>query len=96
MMTAKLAAQYPHGDYGATDIGDDFAIAGDYSDAAQWFQRAYDQREFALYTIPYDRAIAPAFFQTPEWKALWQRQLVREWQAAHDAVSRDLGARPTG
>ncbi|HEY1638454.1 MAG TPA: hypothetical protein VGF62_08020 [Rhizomicrobium sp.] len=95
-MTDKLAAQFPHGDYGALDIGDDYAIAGAYPEAIKWLTRSYDQHEFTFFTLPYDRAIAPAFFQTRGWKALWQRPLVQQWQAAHDQIARDVAARSTG
>ena len=89
-----FAAQFPHGDLGAFDIGDNYAIAGDYADAIAWLERSYDRHEFLLFTVPYDKAIAPAFFTTPGWKALWHRPLARAWQAAHDAVGRDLAAKP--
>ncbi|HEY1963186.1 MAG TPA: hypothetical protein VGG69_12260 [Rhizomicrobium sp.] len=92
----KLAAQFPTGDLGATDIGDNYAIAGDYAKAVKWLTRAYDVREFALFTIPYDKAIPPQFFETAGWKALWDRPLVRDWQTAHDSVAAELARRPTG
>jgi tetratricopeptide (TPR) repeat protein len=95
-LLGKLAAQFPHGDLGALDIGDEYAIAGDYDKAIDWLSRSYDLREFVFFTVPYDRAIAPAFFQTAGWKELWQRPRVREWQAVHDGVARDLAAKPSG
>jgi TolB-like protein len=92
----KLAAQFPLGDLGASDIGDDYAMIGDYPKAIEWLTRAYDLREFVLFTVPYDATVAPAFFQTPEWQALWQRPLVKDWQKTHDAIARDLAAKPAG
>jgi adenylate cyclase len=92
----KLAALFPQGGLGALDIGDEYAIAGVYGKAVAWLNRSYELREFVFFTVPYDRAIAPAFFQTPGWKELWARPRVREWQAVHDAVARDLAAKPSG
>jgi TolB-like protein len=91
----KLAAQFPSGDLGATDIADSYASAGDYASAIKWANRAYDLREFVLFTLLGDKAISRDFFETPGWKALWAKPLAREWQAAHDAVAADLSKRPT-
>ncbi len=92
----RLAALFPQGGLAALDIGDEYAIAGGYGKALDWLNRSYELREFVFFTVPYDRAIAPAFFQTPGWKVLWARPRVREWQAVHDAVARDLAAKPSG
>jgi hypothetical protein len=82
------------GDLGASDIGDDYAMIGDYPKAIDWPARAYDLSEFVLFTVPYDATIAPAFFRTAEWRALWQRPLIKDWQTIHDAITRDLAAKP--
>jgi adenylate cyclase len=92
----QFAAKFPLGDLGATDIGDDYAMIGDYPKAIAWLTRAYDLREFVLFTVPYDATIAPAFFRTPEWRALWQRPLIKDWQTTHDAIARDLATKPAG
>jgi TolB-like protein/tetratricopeptide (TPR) repeat protein len=92
-ITDTMAAQYPHGDFGAPDIGESYAQSGDFAKAAQWFARAYDGREFALFTVAYSRDIPPAFFQTAGWKALLQRPLFQDWQAAHDRLAAELGAK---
>jgi tetratricopeptide (TPR) repeat protein len=91
----KLAEQYPLGDLGAFDIGDDYAMIGIYDKALEWLTRAYDQREFVLFTVSTDATIPRAFFQTPGWKSLWSRPLVRAWQAAHDELALELAKRPT-
>ncbi len=85
-----IAARYPGGDYSATDLGDSYALIGANDKAAEWLERAFDKKEFALFTVPYDRVIPPAFFETPRWKALWSRPLVKEWQAAHDTLAAEL------
>jgi tetratricopeptide (TPR) repeat protein len=82
----KAAGDYAKGDWSATDIGDNYAIARDYDKAIVWLSRSYDNREFSLFTIPFDKAIPPDFFKQPGWIALWDRPLARDWQAAHDVV----------
>ncbi|MBI3678017.1 MAG: hypothetical protein HY243_15520 [Proteobacteria bacterium] len=88
-----LSKKYATGDFSATDVGDNYAVAGDYPNAAKWLARAYDLKEFALYTIIYDRAIEPDFFQTPGWKKLFARPLFQDWQQAHDALAAELAAK---
>lgn len=88
----QIAARYSGGDYMATDLGDSYALIGDNDKAVEWLERAYDKKEFALFTIPYDKAIPPAFFETSRWKALWSKPLVKDWQAAHDALAAELAA----
>ncbi len=88
----KLASQFPDGDLAATDLGDSYAVAADYPDAVKWLARAYDLKEFALFTIPFDKAIAPAFFDEPGWKAIEQKPLYVDWQNAHDSIAADLAA----
>jgi len=92
----RLAAKFPNGDLSATDLGDNYAAAGAYSKALVWLNRANDLREFALFTIPYDKAIAAEFFELPGWKTLWQKPLPRAWQAAHDDLAADLNDQRTG
>lgn len=85
-----FAAQFPNVGMSATDIADNYAAAGIFEKAMTWLDRAYDAKEFALFTIPYDAAIAPAFFQTPKWKAFWNRPLIKDWQAAHDRLEAEF------
>ncbi|HEY4115035.1 MAG TPA: hypothetical protein VGM17_13355 [Rhizomicrobium sp.] len=87
-----LAAEFPNGDLYATEIGDNYAVAGDYDSAIGWLNKAYDLREFVLFTIPYDKAIPSDFFDTPGWKTLWQRPLALEWRSAHDDLAATLAA----
>ncbi len=88
----KLAAQYPKGDFGAPDIGESYAGAGDFAKALRWFTRAYDGGDFALFTIAYSRSVPAAFFETEGWKALLQRPLFKDWQAAHDQLAAELAS----
>jgi predicted Zn-dependent protease len=85
-----LAAGYPNIDLGPADLGDAYAIIGDSRSAVVWLGRAYDERDFTLFTIPFDRAIPPSVFADPEWKALVQRPLFKDWRAAHDRLAADL------
>ncbi len=87
-----LAAQYPNIDMAAADLGDAYAVAGDNRSAVAWLERGYDNKEFSLFTIPFDRAIPPAFFADAGWKALAQRPLFKEWQAAHDQLAAELAS----
>ena len=81
-----VAAKYPNIGMSATDVADNYAVAGGFDAAMKWLDRAYDDKEFALFTIPYDKAIPPAFFETPKWKEFWGRPLIKDWQAAHDRL----------
>jgi TolB-like protein/tetratricopeptide (TPR) repeat protein len=85
-----FAARYPDGDLGTVDLCDDYGVADDAADAVKWCARAYAERDFGLFTIPYDRSIPPSVFADPGWKALADRQLFRAWQAAHDDVAAQL------
>jgi len=91
----KLAAQYPEGGLGATDLGDSYAVSADYPAAIKWLNKAYDAREYYLFAITSDKGVPPDFFETSGWKALWERPLTLQWRAAHDALAASLiAARP--
>jgi TolB-like protein len=85
-----LASQFPHGDFGAADIGQSYAEAGDFKAALAWLARSYSGREFELFTIPYTHSIPAAFFRDPQWKALLQRPLFRDWQSEHDYLAAEF------
>lgn len=87
-----MAARFSSLDLPAADIGDSYAVAGDSEKALDWLERGYEAREYQLFTIHTDRAIAPQFFAAPRWKALTQRPLFRDWQQAHDRLARELAA----
>lgn len=91
-----LSTKFATGDYAATDVGDAYALAGDNAKALTWLNRAYDLKEFALFTIPYDQAIKPEFFQTPGWKTLFARPLFQDWKKAHDALAAELNKGKSG
>lgn len=85
-----IAAKYPAIDFSATDLGDNYAVAGHFDKASTWLERAYADKEFALFTIPYDAAISREYFETPRWKTLWSRPRVLDWQAAHDKLAAEI------
>ena len=86
----KVAAQFPAGIFSACDLGAAYAVAGGFDKAVFWLERAYEGKNFVLFTIPYDKTIPPAFFETPHWKALRQRLLFKDWQVAHDKLAAEL------
>jgi hypothetical protein len=88
----KLAGSFPQGDLGASSIGNMYADAGETGKALTWFARAYETREFGLFTIAYDRGIAPEFFALQGWKALADRPLFQGWRVAHDQVEKEFAA----
>jgi TolB-like protein/tetratricopeptide (TPR) repeat protein len=90
-INSAFAAQYPGGPMRAVDLADNSAVIGDARAAVQWMERAYAQKEFDLFEIPYDRAIPKAVFADSGWKALMQKPLFRDWQAAHDRLATELG-----
>jgi len=87
-----MASRFSSLDMPAADIGDDYAVAGGSESAFPWLQRAYDAKEYQLFTIGFDRAIPPEFFGKPGWKALSQRPLFKDWQAAHDKLASELAS----
>lgn len=87
-----MAAKVATSGIPAADIGDNYALAGAYPSALLWLGRAYDAREYQLFTIGFDRAIAPRFFAEPGWRTLTQRPLFKDWQAAHERLTRELAA----
>lgn len=87
-----MAAKFSTLDLPAADMGDNYAVAGDHPNALIWLQRGYDAKEFQVFTIGTDRAIAQSFFAEPGWKALLRQPLFKDWQAAHDKLARDLAA----
>lgn len=74
----------------AKSVAENYIGLGDRSKALAWIDRAYKGSEYALYSMPYDKELPRAFFQTAEWKALTQRPRFRAWQAAHDKLAVEL------
>ncbi len=72
-----MAAKFSTLDLPAADMGDNYAVAGDYPSALIWLQRGYDAKEFQLFPIGTDRAIAQSFFDGPGWKALLKSRCLR-------------------
>lgn len=71
-------------------IGQYYLLAGDTNAALDWFERAYERRELGLFAVRLDSATPRALFEMPRWKALWQRPLLKDWQAAHDRIASEL------
>jgi len=86
-----FAAQYPNGPLDAVSLAYNYMIIGDARAAVQWMDRAYAQREFEMFALPFDRSIPQSVLADPGWKALMQRPLFRNWQAAHDRLAAELG-----
>lgn len=91
-ITDDLAARFPNSNMSAVDLADNYAVTGNNRRAVEWLARAYDAKKFTLFTIRFDKSISPAFFDDPGWKALWQRPLFKEWQAAHEKIAAELAS----
>jgi TolB-like protein/DNA-binding winged helix-turn-helix (wHTH) protein/tetratricopeptide (TPR) repeat protein len=90
-INSAFALQYPNGPMDAVSLADNFAIMGDANSAVQWMDRAYAQKEYGLFEIPFDRSIPQAVLADPGWKTLMRKPLFRDWQAAHDKLAMELG-----
>ena len=91
-VTDQLARTFSHGELGATDLAENYAIIGEHSLAVHWLERAYDLKEFNLFLFPGEKVVPPAFFRDKAWKALYRRPLFEEWRKAHDRVAAGLPA----
>jgi TolB-like protein len=89
----SLAAGFPQSGIGAYDLGEKYAIAGDFKKADAWFSRSYDDRDFLIFLLPGDKLVPQAFRDSPQYKALLAQPLFREWSEAHDQLASDLAAR---
>ena len=89
---ARWTAGYPDESTYATDIAEHFVAVGDFDKASDWFERAYDGRENEVFESTY-RADDAKYHQTARWQALTRRAGFREWQAEHDRIAAELGAR---
>jgi len=63
---------------------------GDHADAVRWLTRAYDRKEFLLSVFPRETVVPAAFFETPDWKALYARPLFADWHKAHARMAAQL------
>jgi adenylate cyclase len=93
-MVSRAAADVEKNGGSNTDIGDSYLKVGDFTNAMKWYERAYVARERALLGVP---RLAPpdrrAFFERPQWKALWNRPPIKEWRAVLPEAARVLGIR---
>src|SRR5438874_3531349 len=94
VMVDKAGASVAKNGGSNTDIGDSYLKVGDFANAMTWYERAYGARERSLLGVP---RLAPpasrAFFERAEWKALWSRPPIREWEAARADAGKVLGVR---
>jgi hypothetical protein len=88
-----LANGFPQSGISAFELGEKYAIAGDFNKADVWFARSYDNRESLLFFLPSDKIVPATFRDSAEYKTLLDRPLFREWGRAHDALASDLAAR---
>jgi tetratricopeptide (TPR) repeat protein len=87
-----IAKRFPAFVFGETNVANFYLAAGDFGDALQWFQRAYDRGEYDLFAISYLPTTPRNFLTTPGWIALKRKPEGVAWQAAHDRVAADLAA----
>lgn len=88
-----LAKGFPQSGLDAFELGEKYAIVGDFAKADAWFSRAYGERNFLIFILPGDKLVPDAFRDSPQYKALLERPLFRDWSRAHDELATDLAAR---
>ena len=71
-------------------VGQYYLLSGDPEAALSQFETAYQMRELGLFTVRSDRSTPRSLFTEPRWIALWQKPVMRKWQAAHDRVSHEI------
>ena len=92
--TTHLLRNIPNGPMDAVGLAYNFAVMGDAIPAVQWMERAYAAEGISRCSrFPFDRSIPQAVLADPGWKALMQKPLFRDWQAAHDRLAVELGMR---
>lgn len=89
----SLAKGFPKSGISAFELGEKYAIVGDFDKAGFWFARSYDNREFLLFLLPGDKLIPEAYRDTQQYRRLLERPLFEDWQRAHDQLAADLAAR---
>jgi TolB-like protein/DNA-binding winged helix-turn-helix (wHTH) protein/tetratricopeptide (TPR) repeat protein len=90
-INSTFVVQYPNGPLDAVGLAYNFAVMGDAHAFVQWMERAYAQKEFDMFPLPFDHVVPQAVWDDPGWKALMQKPLFRDWQAARDRLARELG-----
>ena len=89
----RLAQGFPQSGISAFELGEKYAIGGDFKKAQFWFDRSYDNKEFLLFLLPGDKILPAAFRESQEYRGLVAEPLFRDWQAAHDSLADDLASR---
>ena len=79
-------------------IASDYVLLGNFDRATDWFERAYERRDFGgffasfyLRDLGYEKAFEK-YRATAAYKALTGKPLFREWQAEHNRVAASLAA----
>jgi TolB-like protein/DNA-binding winged helix-turn-helix (wHTH) protein len=75
----------------AADIAERYVALNDFDKASDWYERAYERREFGFFRTAYWNGAAK-YRLTARWKALTQQPQFKEWQAEHDRLGADLAA----
>ena len=83
---------YASGEMVASSVGFIYALAGDVDQAIHWYEKAYDDRDYALFFDITEPDLPAKLKADPRWAALMQRPLIKDWQAAHDRVAAELAA----
>ena len=93
-MVSDAAADVARNGGSNTDIADSYLKVDDFANAMTWYERAFAARERYLLGVP---RLAPperrAFFARPEWKALWSKPPIREWEDAREEAAEILGVK---
>ncbi|HEY3777330.1 MAG TPA: hypothetical protein VGL35_04680 [Rhizomicrobium sp.] len=83
---------YAAGDVPASSVGWAYALGMDVGDAIRWFEKAYDARDVQMLDLITDPDFPSKITSDLRWRALMQRPLLKEWQAAHDRAAAALAA----
>ena len=89
----RLAQTFPQSGISAFELGEKYAIGGDFKKAQFWFGRSYDNKEFLLFLLPGDKIVPAAFRESREYRGLLAEPLFRNWQVARDSLAADLASR---
>ena len=87
-----IARRYPAFIFGDTYIGNFYLAAGDPAAALQWFRRAYESRDNALFALSYLPTTPREFLQSAAWNDLRRKPEAVAWQVAHDRLATELAA----
>jgi TolB-like protein/DNA-binding winged helix-turn-helix (wHTH) protein len=75
----------------AADIAERYVALKDFDRASDWYERAYERREFGFFRTA-SWSGAAKYRLTARWKALAQQPQFKEWQAEHDRLGAELAS----